>query len=409
MKLYEYMAKEQFAKFGILPPKGRVASTPDEAAAICTEVGGAVAIKSQVLAGGRGKAGGIAFANTPDEARVAAARILGSELKGFKVERVLVEQKLKIDKEIYLGLIVEGGRRRSTFIASAEGGMSIEEVPEDKIVRVPIDPTWGFQPYQGWQVANRLGLTGDIAKQVAAIAYRLYRVFAAMDAELTEINPLVISGDKVIAADGRLNTDQDAMFRHKDLPLVAEGSELEQKVKAIGLAFVQLDGDIAVMANGAGINMATLDVLQHYGGRPANFLDAGGGAGVEPTAKALEILLATNPKAIFINIFGGITRCDLVAQALVQVKQTRGIPVPMVVRMVGTNEAEGVKLLKENGMEAYRGMDEAARKVVELAKADGALGGGGDAAAGDAAGDDGLADGGDAAGCDGAADAGEGR
>ena len=374
LKLYEYMAKEQFAKFGIPTPKGRVAATPEEAAAICAEVGGAVAIKSQVLAGGRGKAGGIAFADTPDEARTAAARILGSELKGLRVDRVLVEQKLKIDREIYLGLIVEGGQRRATFIASAEGGMSIEEVPESKIVRIPIDPTWGFQPFQGWQVANRLGLTGDIAKQVAGIAYRLSRVMDAMDAELTEINPLVVSGDKVIAADGRLNVDQDAMFRHKDLPAVVEGSELEQKVKAIGLAFVQLDGDIAVMANGAGINMATLDVLQHYGGRPANFLDAGGGAGVEPTARALEILLATNPKAIFVNIFGGITRCDLVAQALVQVKASRGIPVPMVVRMVGTNEAEGVALLKENGMDAYRSMDEAARKVVQLANGGAAAG-----------------------------------
>jgi succinyl-CoA synthetase beta subunit len=367
LKLYEYMAKERFEKFGIPIPKGRTAATPEEAAAICAEIG-EVAIKAQVLAGGRGKAGGIGFASTPDEAREVAGRILGSQIRDLTVEKVLVEQKLKIDREIYMGFIVDGSVRRASFIASSHGGMNIEDVPERSIIRVLVDPAWGFLPFNSRQVAVRLGLTGDLGKQAADIAFRLYRVFAAMDAELTEINPLVLSGDRFIAADGRLNIDDDAMYRHKDLPVVLEGTDLEKRVKEMGLSFVQLDGDIAVMANGAGITMATLDVIQRYGGRPANFLDAGGGAGVEATAKAVEVLLATKPKAILINIFGGITRCDQVAQALVQVKRTRGIPVPLVVRMVGTNEAEGVRILRENGLEAYESMDRAAQVVVAAAK-----------------------------------------
>lgn len=368
MKLYEYLAKGVMAKFGIPVPRGRAASTPDEAAEIAREVGAPVAVKAQVLAGGRGKAGGIGFASDPDEAREVAGRILEMEVRGLKVEKVLVEEKLRIDGELYLGLIVEGSRRAPILIASAKGGMEIEEVPEKDIFRKQLDVRWGLMPFVARQVVRKLGLEGGHASQVADIAVKLYRVFKECDAELTEINPLVISGEKVIAADARLNVDEDALYRHPELPKTHEGTEIERRVKEMGLAYVQLDGDIAVMANGAGMAMATLDVLQRYGGRPANFLDAGGGAAAEPMAKAIEILLSTRPSVIFVNIFGGITRCDEVAKALVQVKTSRGIDVPVVTRLVGTNEEEGINLLKQHGFEAFSSMEQAAMKAVALAK-----------------------------------------
>ncbi len=367
MKLYEYMAKEVFRAFDIPVPAGRVAASPEEAGEIARELGGDVAVKSQVLAGGRGKAGGIKFAGCPEEALDAARELLNQEIRGYRVERVLVEEKLTIDQELYLAIAVDGAARSPVVIASSRGGVDIEQVPEADLIRERIDIRWGFRPYQARRLAYRLGLTGAVARGVASIAIRLYRVFRERDAELTEINPLVVCGNDVLAADARLNVDDEALFRHGDLPKVEEGTEIERRVKSFGLSYVELDGDIAVMANGAGITMATLDILQRYGGRPANFLDAGGGAGTEPTARAIETLLMTRPKAILINIFGGITRCDDVAWAIVQVRNTRGIPVPLVVRLVGTNQEEGVRILRENGLRAYSEMHEAAEKVVALA------------------------------------------
>ncbi len=368
MKLYEYLAKEEFRKFGIPVPPGRVAASPEDAAAAAREVGRPVAIKSQVLAGGRGKAGGIRFADTPEAAEAEARALLGTELHGHAIDRLLVEEKLRIDRELYLGVTVDGAARTPLVITSVRGGVNIEEVPEKELVKRHVDPTWGLQPYACRQVVRRLGLGGPVGRQVADILGRLYQVFRSRDAELAEINPLVVSGDRVIAADARLNVDDEAAYRHKDLPRVEEGTELERRVREIGLSYVELDGDIAVMANGAGITMATLDIIQAYGGRPANFLDAGGGASVEPMAQAVEVLVSTRPKAILINIFGGITRCDDVANALVQVRQRVGIPMPLVVRLVGTNEAQGVEILRREGITAYRSMDEAAARVVELAK-----------------------------------------
>ncbi len=365
MKLYEYLAKEAMANNGVPTPGGRVATTPDEVARIAAEVG-PCAVKAQVLVGGRGKAGGIKLAETPQEARARGAEILGMNLKGHLVEKVLVEPKLKIDKELYLSVAVDANAKKPLVIASASGGVNIEEVPEKEIVRRHVDISLGIYPYFGREIARRLGLEGNIAKQFADILAKLYLIFRQYDAELVEINPLVISGDRVIAADGRLNLDDDALFRHPDFPRVDEGTDLEKEVHALGLAFVQLDGDIAVMANGAGMAMGTLDTVSYYGGRPANFLDAGGGASVEPTAEAIKVLLRTRPRAIFINIFGGITRCDDVAKAIVQVKANEGIPAPLVVRMVGTNEQKGVEILRQAGIEAYREMGEAARKAVAL-------------------------------------------
>lgn len=367
MKMFEFMAKDMFRAAGLPVPRGRVARTPDEAAAAAAEIG-SVAVKSQVLAGGRGKAGGIKFADTPDEARARAAELLGADIQGYTVEQVLVEEKLKIDGELYVSITVDSAARRPLVMASRHGGVNIEEVPERDIVKRHVDVTWGLYPYAARAIASRLELPAGLARQFADILVRLYDLFRRYDAELVEINPLVISGDRLIAADGRFNVDDDALFRHADLPRVSEATELEQRVREIGLAYVELDGDIAVMANGAGITMATIDALAAYGGRAMNFLDAGGGAAWEPMAQAIGVLVSTNPKAMLINIFGGITRCDDVARAILTVRERQGIPVPLVVRLVGTNEEEGVRMLQEAGIQAYRSMDEAAARVVELAK-----------------------------------------
>lgn len=326
-------------------------------------------VKSQILAGKRGKGGGIKFADSPDEAGEAASQVLSMVLNGHKVERVLVEEKIKIDKELYLAITVDGSAKKPVIIASAQGGMDIEEVPDEHIVKQHIDITMGVYPFLCREIARRLGLTGQVVKDFNRLLPLLYKLFREKDAELVEINPLVISGDTLIAADAKVTIDDDALFRQKDVPYVEDRTNIEKQAHDLGLAFVELGGNIAVMANGAGMSMGSLDTLSHYGGKPANFLDAGGGTGVDGTAKAIELLLQTNPRVIFINIFGGITRCDDVANALIQVKKVREIPVPVVIRLVGTNEEEGVRIIKENGMEAYKVMQEAAAKAVEIANA----------------------------------------
>jgi len=366
MKLFEYMGKELFARYGIPVPEGGVAATAEEAAELAGKIG-SVVLKSQILTGKRGKAGGIGFSSDPQEAKILASKMLGSELHGFRVEKILVEQKLKIDRELYLALTIDGAAGKPVVLASAFGGMDIEDVPAEHIVQLLLDVTIGLQPFVAREVVRRLGLAGEVAKQFTAILFALYKMFVELDAELVEINPLVISGDKVIAADAKVTIDDEALFRHRNLPVVDEYTAAEKKARSLGLSYVELDGDIAVMANGAGITMATLDLIQYYGGKPANFLDAGGGAGEEQTAKALELLLARNPKAILINIFGGITRCDDVANAFVHVKKNTGIPVPVVIRLVGTNEDKGRKILFDNGIDAYKFMHEAAAKVVQIA------------------------------------------
>ncbi len=368
MKLFEYMGKELFAQYGVTVPKGKVVTTPEEAAQAAQEIGGTVVVKSQILSGKRGKGGGIKFADNADEARAAAEEILGMTVQGYKVETLLVEEKLQIDKELYLSITVDTSAKKPVIIASAEGGMEIEEVPEEKIMKKHVDPIMGYSPFLGREAARRLGLTGPLSKEVNKLLAGLYKMFKEKDCELVEINPLAISGERLVAADSKVTIDDDALFRQKEAPVVEERTETEKKAHELGLAFVQLDGDIAIMANGAGMAMGTLDTIAYYGGSPANFLDAGGGTGMEETAQALELLLANNPKAIFINIFGGITRCDDVANAFIKVKKSREIPVPVVIRMVGTNEEEAIKILSENGIEAYKVMHEAAQKVVELAK-----------------------------------------
>lgn len=367
MKLYEYLAKGVLRQSGIPVAPGEVADTPEQARAIAERIGEA-AVKAQVLVGGRGKAGGIRFGRTPDEVEQAARQILGMDLKGYRVERVYVEGKLEVASELYLSVSTDRAAKKPLVMASAKGGVEIEDVDDSDIVRRHVDIEVGAYPYVGREIALAIGLSGKTAGQFSDIVTRLYDIYRRYDAELVEINPLVVRADgSIVAADARLNVDEAAEYRHPDLPSVEEGTELERRVREIGLAYVELDGDIAVMANGAGMAMATLDALQFYGGRPANFLDAGGGASVEPTAKALEVLVSMHPRSIFINIFGGITRCDDVARALLQVRESRGIPVPLVVRLAGTNEAEGVALLRQAGIEAFGEMGPAAEKAVSIA------------------------------------------
>ncbi|MHB8985457.1 MAG: ADP-forming succinate--CoA ligase subunit beta [Eubacteriales bacterium] len=371
MKMFEYMGKELFGRFGLPVPKGKMVASPEEAAVVAGEIGGPVVIKSQVLSGKRGKAGGIKFADTPEEAEKAARELFGMAIQGLSVDILLVEEKLKIDKELYMSITIDGTAKKPVLIASAHGGMDIEEVAEEFIIKRHIDVELGMQGFIARDVVRRMGipLNSPNGKELVKIINTLYKIFVQKDAELVEINPLVFSGDKVIAADAKVTIDDEALFRQKDLPHVEERTATEKAAHDLGLSFVELDGDIGVMANGAGITMGTLDTLTHYGGKPANFLDAGGGTGEEGTAKALELILARKPKAIFINIFGGITRCDDVANAFASVKKRIGIPVPVVIRLVGTNQEAGRAILKEVGIEAYDFMQDAAKKAVELANA----------------------------------------
>lgn len=372
MKLYEYMVKEIFRNNGIPVPKGQVFTSAEQVTDFVVQIG-PVAIKSQVLSGGRGKAGGIKFASDPLEATEKARELLVTDIKGLKVKVILVEQKLTIDQELYLAITYDGARRKPLLIASAAGGVEIEQVAEELMVKRLIDINIGLQPYAAREVTRQLGLTGQIAKEVADIMINLYRLFRKYDAEMIEINPLVVSSSHVLAADGKMTVDDDASFRYgKDVPLVEEKTEVEQRAAELGISYVELDGEIGVMANGAGITMATLDLINEFGSSPRNFMDAGGGSSMQATASALEILISTQPKALLINIFGGITRCDEVAAAIIQVKETMDIQVPIVIRLVGTNEEAGIALLREHGIESYRNIDEAVAKVVAFVKAKGA-------------------------------------
>lgn len=376
MKLYEHQGKSLFSAYGIPVPRGRTARSEEEAAAVAAELGSPTVLKPQVLQGRRGKAGMIRFASSADEARAFARELFHGTLGGVAIEEVLVEERLNIDSELYLSLSVDAGARVPVLLASASGGVDVEEVPPERLVRVPIPPDKGAYPYLGRQVAKKLGLTGGAARQFAELVGRLYRLFRERDCELVEINPLVLSGENLVAADAKVIVDDDALYRQEDLPRQYDLTDLERRARERGLQFVQLNGDIAVMANGAGITMATIDVLESLGGRPANFLDVGGGTGEEKTALALEFLLETRPRVVFVNIFGGITRCDDVARAFLKVYREREFPCPFVIRLTGTNEEEALALLQREGVAAYRDMLPAARRAVEMAAAEGGAGSG---------------------------------
>ncbi len=377
MKLLEYQAKQVFGKYGLPIPRGGVAGTPEEAKEAASKIGGSVAVKAQLPVGGRGKSGGILFAETPDEAMKAAGRLLGSMLKDIEVRRVLVEEKLSIKDELYLGMTLDRTNRSYVVLASREGGVDIEEVAAktpERIVRYVVDPLGGLRPYHARWVARRLGYSGRDMNSLTNVILRLYNVVQKTDAELTEINPLAATDAGFVAADARLNVDNNALFRHLDLAQMsqeaeeAELSEREREARGLGLTYVELDGDIGVIGNGAGLTMATIDTVTLHGGRPANFLDLGGGASAELIGTGVSYVLSDlRVRALFVNILGGITRCDETARGVIEARERTGSGKPIVVRMTGTKEEEGKRLLKEAGIDALDTMEEAAERVVALA------------------------------------------
>jgi len=376
LNLHEYQSKRIFAQYGIPVPQGEVATTPEEVRQIAKRMGTPVVVKAQVLVGGRGKAGGIKLARTPEEAEAVARQILGMNLKGLTVRKVLVDPAVDIKDEIYLGAVIDRAQRRVVMMASSEGGVDIEEVAArtpEKIIKVPVDPFLGLREYQARWMAQAIGLDKAYFRPFAKIAMALYKAFVDSDASLAEINPLVITGDgQLIAVDGKMVVDDNALFRHPDIEEMRDveaENPFELEARKYGISYVKLDGEIGCMVNGAGLAMATMDIIKLYGGEPANFLDIGGGATAERVAAALRIILSDpNVKAVLINIFGGITRCDEVARGILAAMEEVKPQVPFVVRLVGTNQEEGQKLLAEAQMITANTLSEAAQKVVSLVK-----------------------------------------
>jgi succinyl-CoA synthetase beta subunit len=376
MKLHEYQSKQIFAKYGIPIPNGRVAATAAEAKQIAEELGGRVVIKSQVLVGGRGKAGGVRLAKNPYEAEELATIILGMEIKGLPVRKVLVDQAANIDKEIYLGITNDRAARKPVLMASAAGGVEIEEVAREtpeKIVRVHIDPLLGLRDYQARDIAAGIDMPREHWRAFGQICKSLWQAYQASDATLAEINPLVITEEnQIIAVDGKMLLDENALYRHPDLAEMRDldveaPSEIE--ARKYGLSFIKLEGNIGCMVNGAGLAMTTMDIIKLYGGAPANFLDIGGGAGAEKVTAALRIILSDpNVKAVLFNVFGGITRGDEVARGLLAALEEVKPHIPMVVRLVGTNAEEGRQILADAKMLTADTLVEAARKAVAAAK-----------------------------------------
>ncbi|HZT08448.1 MAG TPA: ADP-forming succinate--CoA ligase subunit beta [Chloroflexota bacterium] len=377
MKLYEFQAKEIFARYGIPIPEGEAASDPDSARAIASRLGGRVVVKAQVHVGGRGKAGGIKLADTPADARTLAAGMLGQPLKGLVVRHVLVERALDIAAEYYLSATIDRMSKRVIMMASAMGGVDIEEVAAshpDKIVKLVVDPAYGPLDFQIRDLITEAGFALPAARAIGGVAHALYELMLRCDASLVEINPLVVTGTgEVIAADAKFDVDDNALYRQKDLVQYREETEedpIEAEAHRRGVTYVRLSGDIGIIGNGAGLVMTTLDLVTREGGRPANFLDIGGGAQAESVRTAIEILLMDpNVKGILFNIFGGITRGDEVAKGILAGTESLDIRVPVVVRMAGTRSAEGRALLQGTNLVAAAGPIEAARKIIELARA----------------------------------------
>lgn len=375
MKLLEYQAKRVFADFGIPVPKGEVATTPEEAASLFSLAGGPVAIKAQVPTGGRGKAGGVGLARSAEEAASLAQRILSLTIKGFPVKKVLVEAAFDIATEYYAAVTVDRARQGVVFIVSAAGGMDIEEVAAktpEKVFKLWIDARFDLEPYQLRQLFYGAGLDPAYFNEITSIFATIYRILRAKDASLVEINPLVVTKDgSVLALDAKMEIDDNALFRHPEFESVeAEegGHPLEAEAKKLGLAYVKLDGNVGIIGNGAGLVMASLDTVKHFGGEPANFLDLGGGARADVVEKALHIVFSDpDVKALMINIFGGITRCDEVAKGLIGVLSAQKSPVPIVVRLAGTRQKEGLELLGAVDVATAATLPEAAQKAVALA------------------------------------------
>jgi succinyl-CoA synthetase beta subunit len=372
VKIHEYQAKDILARYGIPIQPGHVAYTPGEAEAIARELGGPVVIKAQVYVGGRGKAGGIQFGDTPEQARAAAAKVLGMDIKGLTVEKVLVVSKINIQEEYYLGIILDRKSQAPVVMVSKEGGIDIEEVAAqtpEKIIQQPIDMRWGLRPFEARDILARAGLPHQVIAKGGAILSALARAFIENDASLAEINPLVLTTEgQVQAADAKILIDDNGLFRQKEYASWAESEEsnpLEYEAKLAGLTYVKLDGNVGIIGNGAGLVMTTLDMVARVGGKPANFLDIGGGAKAKVMYKALSFV-ARDPqvKGILVNIFGGITRGEEVAKGVIMAQAELPKGMPIVVRLSGTGSEEGKALLKDAGLDWGKDMREAAQKIV---------------------------------------------
>lgn len=375
MNIHEYQAKEIFTGYGLPVPGGDVASTSDEAVTLAEKYGLPVMVKCQVLTGGRGKAGGIKFCETIDDVRKNAKAILGMDIKGHTVHKVLITPAVDIESEFYIGMLIDRNTKRILLMASAEGGVEIEQVAKDTpelIFKQPIDPRYGLLDHEAMDMGMRL-VPGDVkkARQLAFAMQRLYVAFVESDASLAEINPYIFTPEgKGHAIDAKVNLDDNAMFRHpeyealRDLDAEEPG---ERAAREANLSFVKLEGSVGCLVNGAGLAMATMDLVNYYGGKPANFLDIGGSSNPEKVVNALEIILTDKEvKVILFNIFGGITRCDDVAKGIITATESMDINVPIVVRLTGTNEAEGRALLANTDLHAAETMDEAVKKAIEL-------------------------------------------
>jgi len=385
MKIHEYQGKAILAPFGVPIPRGEMTTSAAEAGAIARRLGGAVSVvKAQIHAGGRGKGGGVKVVKSPEEAEKVAGQILGMQLvthqtgpAGQKVGRILVEEGLAIARELYFGMLIDRATQSTVLMASSAGGMDIEEVAEktpELILKEYVDPGVGLQGFQARKIAFGLGLEGPQIAQAVKLLQSLYTAFIGSDASLVEINPLIVTTDgNLLALDAKVTFDDNAMFRHKDFPALRDTDEedpLEVEASKYSLNYIRLDGTIGCMVNGAGLAMATMDIIKLAGGEPANFLDVGGGANAEQIKNAFRILMADkNVKGVLINIFGGILRCDVLAQGVIAAVKELGVPVPIVIRMEGTNVDEGKRLLKESGMNftTADSMGDAAQSVVQLA------------------------------------------
>ncbi len=384
MKIHEYQAKQTLAKFGVATPHGDVASNPEEARAVAERLGGTVVVKAQIHAGGRGKAGGVKLAHTPNDAQRIASELLGKKLvtiqtgpEGRVVKRLLIEEGLDVARELYLGLVIDRASGCPVFMASSEGGVEIEVVAAEhpeKILKEFIDPGLGLEPFQARKLAFGLALDPKLVNEAVRFFSSLYQAMIAIDASLVEINPFVVTRDgRLLALDAKMNFDDNALYRHKDIRELRDLDEedpLEVKASSYSLNYIRLDGNVGCMVNGAGLAMATMDIIQYAGGRPANFLDVGGGANEEQVRRGFEIILSdANVRAVLINIFGGIMRCDIVANGVVGAVKSLGIKTPVVIRLEGTNVELGQKILRDSGLNftVAGGMKDAAEKVVALA------------------------------------------
>ena len=382
MNIHEYQAKDLFRQYGVKTLDGVVASNPDEAANACKDLGGKIwVVKAQVHAGGRGKGGGIVLCRSADEVYEAASNLIGKNLitpqttsEGVEVRKVYVEEGCNISRELYLGIVLDREKELPVIMASTEGGIEIEEVAHktpEKILKVHVDPITGLGDWQARKIAFGLGLEGSQIKNCIKFMKQLYQLFVDLDCSIVEINPLVVSSDnKIIALDAKINFDSSGLFRHKEIEELRDTNEeepLETRANAVGLNYIKLDGEIGCMVNGAGLAMATMDIIKLHGGEPANFLDVGGGADSKQVAEGFKVILSDpEVKAIFVNIFGGIMRCDFIAEGIIEAAKEIDMKVPLIVRLAGTNVDLGKKMLSQSGLDliAADDMDDGARKAI---------------------------------------------